>query len=243
MNNIAVLISTFDDSEDLWSTLEQTYLKFWKDLKLPVYLSTNHKKFNGLMFNSLQIGNEISWSDNLIKSLLKIKQDYILLTFDDLFLTAKVDNKVIEEMMRYSINNDFNYLQFYRSISKGKRVSNLFFKKNNKTVYKNSTIWSFWKKEILLNLLIKDESAWEFERKGNYRSFVFDDFYSTRKNIIPFVNGVVKGVWNPLAKNKLQSLGLKVSNARKSLGKIDTFKYKIRDLQFDLYTYILHKIY
>ena len=131
MNNVAVLISTFDNSEDLWSILEQTYLKFWKDLELPVYLSTNHKKFNGLMFNSLQIGNEISWSDNLIKSLLKIKQDYILLTFDDLFLTAKVDNKVIEEMMQYSINNDFNYLQFYRSISKGKRVNNLYFKKNN----------------------------------------------------------------------------------------------------------------
>ena len=90
---------------------------------------------------------------------------------------------------------------------------------------------------------MKDESAWEFERKGNYRSFVLDDFYSTRKNIIPFVNGVVKGVWNPLARNKLHSLGLKVSNVRKSLGMIDTFKYKIRDLQFDLYTYILHKIY
>ncbi|MBC8302240.1 MAG: hypothetical protein H8E55_41550, partial [Pelagibacterales bacterium] len=95
MNNVAVLISTYDDAEDLWTPLEQTFQKFWKNIKLPIYLTTNYKKFESKLFTSLQIGEELSWSDNLIKSLNKVDQEYVLLTFDDLFLTAKVDNQLI----------------------------------------------------------------------------------------------------------------------------------------------------
>ena len=97
MNNVALIISTYDDSEDLWMPLEQTYLEYWKDIRFPIFLTTNQKVFNSQLFNSLTIGNELSWSDNLIKSLDKIKQEYVLLTFDDLFLTAKVDNQFIEK--------------------------------------------------------------------------------------------------------------------------------------------------
>ena len=80
MNNVALLISTYDNSEDLWSLLEKTYLRYWHDINLPIYLTTNHKIFNGQLFNSLTIGDELSWSDNLIKSLNKINEQYVLLT-------------------------------------------------------------------------------------------------------------------------------------------------------------------
>jgi hypothetical protein len=243
MNNIALLISTYDASEDLWCPLEETFQKFWPDIELPIYLTTNHMEFESKLFNSLKIGDELSWSDNLIKSLNKIKQEYVLLTFDDLFLTAKVDNQFIEQLMMRAIQSKFNYLQFYRSISKGRRLDDLIFKKFNKTRYRNSTIWSFWKKDVLLELLQKDENAWEFEINGNVRSYKYKNFYSTRRNVIPFVNGVVKGIWNPLAKNKLKRLGFPISDNRLTLGFLDTFKYKIRDLQFDFLTYMIHKIY
>ena len=243
MNNIALLISTYDNSEDLWIPLEQTYLKYWKDIELPIYLTTNHMEFESKLFNSLKIGAELSWSDNLIKSLNKIKQEYVLLTFDDLFLISKVDNQCVEQLMTRAIQSKFNYLQFYRSISKGRRLDDLIFKKFDKTRYKNSTIWSFWKKDVLLELLQKDENAWEFETNGNIRSYKYKDFYSTRRNSIPFVNGIVKGIWNPLAKNKLKRLGLSISNNRPTLGFFDTLIYKIRDLQFDFLTYMIHKIY
>ena len=243
MNNVALIISTFDDSEDLWIPLEQTYLYYWKDIGFPIFLTTNHKVFDSQLFNSLKIGDELSWSDNLIKSLDMIKEDYVLLTFDDLFLTAKVDNEVIEKLMLRFMERGFNYLQFYRSISKGKRLDDLIFKKSNTTRYKNSTVWSFWKKDVLLELLKKDENAWEFERKGNIRSFEYKDFYSTRINTIPFVNGIVKGLWNPLAKNKLKRLGFSISETRPVLGFLTAFRYKIRDLQFDCLTYLIHKVY
>ena len=129
------------------------------------------------------------------------------------------------------------------SISKGKRLDNLIFKKSNHTRYKNSAIWSFWKKDILLELLEKDENAWEFERNGNVRSYQYNEFYSTRRNVIPFINGIVKGIWNPLAKNKLKQLGFSISDNRAVLGPLETLRYKMWDLQFDFLTYMIHKIY
>jgi|ETNmetMinimDraft_32_1059908.scaffolds.fasta_scaffold29281_2 hypothetical protein len=243
MKDVALIISTYDDSEDLWSPLEQTFQRHWKDIEFPIYLCTNHKRFKSNLFNSLQIGTEISWSDNLQKSLKKIKQDYVLLTFDDLFLTQKVDNSKIKQLMNYTIENDLNYLQFYRSISFGKRVDKQIFKKSNTTKYKNSTIWSFWKKEILLELLDKHESSWEFEIIGNRRSSKLDHFYSTRSNIIPFMNGVIKGKWEPIYKRRLLKSGVKINDKRKSLTTLQSVFYHFRDFWFDFLTYLIHKIY
>jgi len=243
MKDVALIISTYDDSEDLWSPLEQTFQRHWKDIEFPIYLCTNHKRFKSNLFNSLQIGTEISWSDNLQKSLKKIKQDYVLLTFDDLFLTQKVDNSKIKQLMNYTIENDLNYLQFYRSISFGKRVDKQIFKKSNTTKYKNSTIWSFWKKEILLELLDKNESSWEFEIIGNRRSFQIDHFYSTRSNIIPFMNGVIKGKWEPIYKKRLVNSGIKINDKRESLTTLQSVFYHFRDFWFDFLTYLIHKIY
>jgi len=118
----------------------------------------------------------------------------------------------------------------------------MLFKKNMETKYKNSTIWSFWKKSVLLNLLVKEETAWEFEIKGNARSFSIQDFYSTKINMIPFVNGVVKGKWNPLAKSKLRKLGFEISNERASFGFVETIRYKFRDLQFNVLSYLIQLI-
>ena len=243
MNNIALLISTYDPSEDLWSPLEQTYKKFWSDINMPIYLTTNHKDFKGEFFTALKVGNELSWSDNLIKSLNKIDEEFILLTFDDLFLTSKVDNYKIERLMNHARENNFNYLQFYRSISLGKRINQTLFKKDCNAKYKNSTIWSFWKKEVLLSLLDNKETAWEFEVKGNLRTKNIYEFYSTRKNIIPFVNGVIKGKWEPLAKNKIQNFGIELDDCRGSLTFSQTIYYHIKNSQFDILTYLIHKIY
>lgn len=243
MTNVALLISTYDTAEDLWAPLEQTFQKFWRDIKFPIYLATNQKQFESELFTSLQIGNELSWSDNLIKSLNKINQEYVLLTFDDLFLIAKVDNDKIQNLMQIAIDENFNYIQFYRSISKGKRINQTLFKKAVDAKYKNSTIWSFWKKSVLIDLLDEKESAWEFEVNGSKRAAKLGGFYSTRLNIIPFVNGVIKGKWNPLAEMQLLNKGVHINKQRESLNLLQTIIYYIRDFQFDVLTYMIHKIY
>ena len=241
--NIAIIISTFDGAKDLWRPLEATYKKFWADCSFPIYLTTNYESPLFDLFLPLSVGHEKSWSDNLIKSLIKIDQEYVLLTFDDLFLVDKIDNQRIKLLMDVAVDGDYNYLQFYRSISRGKSIGVELFRKAKNSNYKNSTIWSFWKKEVLISLLQEDENAWEFEVKGNARSSDIDGFYSTKSNVIPFVNGVIKGFWNPVAKNKIKNLGIELCANRNSLSFFESIKYQIRDFQFNVYAYIIHLIY
>ena len=166
MNNVALIISTYDDSEDLWMPLEQTYLEYWKDIRFPIFLTTNQKVFNSQLFNSLTIGNELSWSDNLIKSLDKITQEYVLLTFDDLFLTARVDNLFIEKLMQQAIQGKFNYLQFYRSISKGRRMDDLIFKKLIKQDIRILLYGRFGRRMFYLNYCKKMRMLGNLRRMG-----------------------------------------------------------------------------
>ena len=57
------------------------------------------------------------------------------------------------------------------------------------------------------------------------------------------VNGVIKGVWNPVVKSKIKNLGIELCDSRKSLSFFETIKYQIRYFQFDVYTYLIHIIY
>jgi uncharacterized NAD-dependent epimerase/dehydratase family protein len=85
------------------------------------------------------------------------------------------------------------------------------------TIYRTSTVVSVWKKQMLQTLLRSRESAWDFEIKGSVRSDEYDDFYSTWKNCIPAVNGVIKGKWRGAAIRKLNSLGVEIDAAERAI--------------------------
>ena len=56
-------------------------------------------------------------------------------------------------------------------------------------------LMALFKKDVLIDLLDKKESAWDFEIKGSERSNKYNDFYSVDVEILPYLNGVVKGKW------------------------------------------------
>jgi hypothetical protein len=109
-DNVAILISTYDGAADLWQPLEESYKRYWHDCNYPIFLTSNHKDFESDLFIPLQIGQEKSWSDNILKSLDKMKTKYALITFDDLFLNKKVDNDYILRQCQWALDNNVNYL-------------------------------------------------------------------------------------------------------------------------------------
>lgn len=227
--NYAVLISTYDGAEDLWKPLEESYSKYWNASNKNIYLTTNHKNYKSNLFIPLMIGDEISWSDNILKSLDKINEDYILLTFDDLFIKSEVNDKMIDMCFDWMKHNNANYFQLYNSIGRKKVVNEFVFEKVKNEKYRNATVFSLWKKDVLISILSKKENAWEFETKGNERSFELDDFYCSHENIISYYNGVVKGKWNPIIRNKLINLGYSIDlNERRSFTPVELLSYELK---------------
>ena len=56
---------------------------------------------------------------------------------------------------------------------------------------------SLWDKEVLLKLLSKEESAWEFEYNSPKRSKAIDGFYVVNKSFFKYKNVIIKGFWHP----------------------------------------------
>lgn len=229
MTEVAVVISTYDGASDLWAPLEKTYQKYWQDCPYDIYLTNNNEAVALEIFSLLNIGKEKSWSDNLIKSLNSITAEYVLLTFDDLFLYKTLSNRDIEELVDWAVEKKASYLQLYPSISRG------LLEIDNKQVveklpgsdYRNATVFSLWNKAVLLELLDADENAWQFETLGCIRASNLDKFYGTRRKVIPYLNGVVKGKWNPRVKKYLIKEGLNIDLGREEFSLVELIRYEI----------------
>ena len=84
-------------------------------------------------------------------------------------------------------------------------------------IYRTSTVLSVWKKTVLLDLLKSRENPWQFEVLGTVRSDKYDGFYSTNRQIIRFINGVIKGKWERGALTKLSQLKVQIDPGRRSV--------------------------
>ena len=234
-NNFAILISTYDGAEDLWKPLEESYQRYWPQSSRKIYLTTNEKEFDSELFISLSVGDEVSWSDNILKSLEKIEEEYVLLTFDDLFLNSKVDDELVEGYFDWVKDNNANYFQFYRSVGKKAIIDDFVLEKSKESKYRNATVFSLWKKEVLISLLLRDENAWEFETKGNERAGQLSGFYCSRHNVFSYYNGVVKGKWNPIIKNRLLSIGYSVNiEAREQFTTSELISYEMKKVAYSI---------
>lgn len=212
-NHIAILISTHDAAEELWQPLCQTYREFWSDCPFNIFLATNHKDPDQDPFIPLVIGDEISWSDNILKCLNKIDEEYILLIFDDVFLYKTIDSKLIERLSNIAYENNWNYLRLSPYPSYDELLTSEIGKIYKNRLYRTSTAWSLFKKEVLIDLLEPTESAWDFEIIGSERSNKYSDFYSVNMIVLPYLNGVVKGKWVRSVYKYLKREGFSVSDS------------------------------
>lgn len=210
--DICILICSYDGAEELWLPLAQTYKKFWPDCPYKIYLGTNKKNPTLDPFIPLCIGEEKSWSDNILKCIDKINDEYILLIFDDLFLHKVIDSEKILNYSRLAMKNNWSCLRLNPLPMFDQRIDKNIGRMNEDRLYRTSTVWALYKKSVLKDLLVPTESAWEFEILGSDRSNKYDDFYSIDETVLPYLNGVVKGKWVRSIYNYLNKEGFTVSD-------------------------------
>ena len=94
------------------------------------------------------------------------------------------------------------------------------------------------KRTHILSLLKHNESAWDFELKGNVRSRKFD-YYSIRKSCVIYNHGIVKGKWFLKIFNDLTSQGYEFKELNKKFTYFESCFLKIRTFLHDFYMYAL----
>ena len=227
--NIAVLVVSCDSYSDLWNPFFECFKRFWPDCPYKVYLMSNKKTFDRQGVTNVLTEDDPSWSDSLINGVSQIKEDYIFMFLDDLFLVKPVDTKKVLEVFDWAVSNDVNYLRTYLMTNNkpDKQYNRLVGSLSKKMIYRASTVMVVWKKQVLLDLLKSGESAWDFEVQGTVRADKYDDFYATWQNLFTIVNTVIKGKWRRDAAGEIQSLGIEIDlKARDLMTPKEAFSFK-----------------
>ncbi len=203
---MAILVVSCDNYSDVWPPFFELYLRFWPDCPFNTYLVSNMKEFSAHGVKTLPVGEDISWSDNLKNALTLIREQYVLVWIDDLFLLQQVDTSLVQEVVNEFIAKDGNYLRLNPTVRADLPFNRYFGVVSAGTIYRTSTVMSLWKKTVLSDLLVAGESAWDFEVMGTVRSDKLNGFYATWQNMFNVLNGVIKGKWRNSAYRKIRTL-------------------------------------
>ena len=212
-----VLVVSCDNYSDLWEPFFELFRRFWPDCSFPVYLLTNKMKPEIRNLTVLSVGEDISWSDNLLKALTLIPEDHVLLFIDDLFLYDCVNTAAIQQIVTFVVNNDANCVIMDPHMKPDYPQNEIMGVLSKGAIYRTSTVLPIWRKSTLSELLVPGESAWDFEIRGSIRSDAYDGFYCSRHSILPIMNCVIKGKWQRGFVKKVESLGMTVNLTRRPI--------------------------
>jgi hypothetical protein len=203
----AVLVVSCDSYSDVWTPFFTMFRKCWGDCPYPTYLLTNTKDPRIEGVQTLVVGADVSWSDNLISALQNISEEYVFIMLEDLILTKSVQTDKVQEVVEWAHQHKANYVRMNPTVRADKPHNSIVGYISKGTVYRASVVMPLFRKQALLELLKSGENAWEFEYFGSQRADEMDDFYATHYDYFPCVNGIIKGVWEYSALKTLQKSG------------------------------------
>jgi len=209
--SLGILVLSCDKYEDIWRPFFHCLERYWPDRPFPCYLVTNHQRPEFPGVSIIAVGDDRTWSDNVLKALEQVGEDYVLMFIEDLLLHAPVDATRLERILTWVATERPPYVQLVRSESPDGPHSDLVGVVLPGTLYRTSTVISVWRKDVLKGILTSGESAWDFELTGSARSDAFGVFYRSWTDCFKVTNCIIKGVWYPPALKQMRALGVPIS--------------------------------
>jgi hypothetical protein len=206
--SVAVVVVSCDKYSDLWGPCFALLDRFWPQRPGPTYLVTNELQPAFAGVTNIPVGPDVSWSDNLLKALEAVREEYVVMVLEDLFLCEPVDLERLSEIFAWAHAARPNQVRLNPTEPPYLRTGELVGEVPPGAPYRTTTVMTLWKKDVLRSLLRSGENAWQFEIDGSERSDCFDGFYSTYGRCFAVINGVIRGKWQRFAVQRLRMLGI-----------------------------------
>jgi hypothetical protein len=162
---------------------------------MPVYLGTNCAHADVAGVTILNAGEDEAWSRRLRYFLQTIDTSYVLVMLEDFFLDRRVSNAEILRQIELLQRLDGVALRLFPNppadyFLDGVGILHV------QSPYRVSLQAAIWNRRRLMDLLVDEESPWEFERRGSKRSRALSGgFYSVAKAVIHYQHVVERGEW------------------------------------------------
>lgn len=225
LKDVTILTSSYDGYSELWKPHYELLFKNWPSLKeknnfIPVMLITNNLIYDDPRVMSLKIGEDSTWSNNLLKSLESVKTKYVFLLFDDYIINSTINESRFIELLTLLEKTNGAYVeaiidngQFLYGHEKHKDfvpgIKDVIYRSRDSEC-RNSLQASIWNTKELKKLIDINESAWDFEVKGSKRTNNNQKpFYLVMDNpVISYLNAVAKRVYEKSAVDYINSQGI-----------------------------------
>lgn len=207
---IAFVVLSCDPYSDIWDAYGQLFERFWPDCPFDLYMASHHKSFDKYGFKPILLGEDISWSHGLIVLLDKLEEKgytHAMIAFDDLMLCEKVDSELVYKATKKFLSEKGDCLRFIpEKAPKCYKHNEYYGKMAVKAPYRVTLGFAIWRIDVLRQIAIDGESAWQFEKNATERSFDFNNFYCTWKSPFCFLNLIIKRKIDLKEYRKLQTL-------------------------------------
>jgi hypothetical protein len=215
----------------LWTPFFTLFGRYWSDCDLPVYLGTNCAQVNFEHVHTLNAGGEEAWSKRLRSLLQTIGTDYVLLLLEDFFLDQTVSNTKVKNHLKILHSLDGVSMRLFPNppadyFQGGVGVI------HNRAAFRVSLQAAIWNRSRLLQLLVDEESIWDFETCGSRRSQAWPSgFYCASEAVIHYQHVVERGEWFRPAARAYDALNVGCDfQARPVMGLLKAWKKKPANL-------------
>ena len=216
MADFPILVMSTDSFSDCWNPYFHLLKKYYPEFNNNVYLFTesSHYSHNGFNIINLNYSNpgrrkKPTWTECFLDAMDQITEEIFLLWLDDLFLSSKVNEKVIDEFTGFMRKQKIPYIglggnsgPFHQST-----ISQKLTRIDDRASFRISLLPSLWNKSLMRKYLRKHENPWLLEVYGSKRSWYSTElFYSSNNDlygetsIVPYFpnrTGIIRGKWHP----------------------------------------------
>lgn len=211
---LTIVVGSCNRYSDLLEPFSKLWRQYWPDCPYELVLATESTPPNAanLAFDRiLTIGTGKSWSRLMQEALREIQTPYLIYLCDDYFLSAPVPTRDIARHLELCRRHRAVNLRLLPNPPPTQTFAPEpelgLYEKN--TAYCIATQAGIWDRDFFLRLVRGCESIWEFERLG---SFACADeprpLLCTKRQILPFVDAVHKGCWEPFGLKVLREAGI-----------------------------------
>lgn len=215
--------------EDLWPISTHYLINNWPEIYNSAYIVTdNYDKthHNGIKVISVSSN---SFSQRLYLALKQIDAKFVVLILDDYFLTKKIDNSKIKEIVLLMHKNDIDYVRLFKipkQRTKSYMINTELYKVDLNVNYSINLQPGIWNRDSLLEISKEEMNPWEFEVSLRLKSFEKNyNCYATLGKEFPFDHGLLRGKFFRKTYKMVMKDGL-LQTQRAKLTFFEEFKYK-----------------
>lgn len=251
MDNVAVVVASFDGYKDVWPAFVAAKKKNWPDCPYKTYMISNFDFVDSIEIEPICTGEEINWCDRMEKALKKIPEETFILLLEDYLIGNKVQTRIVQKYMDLFKKNQMKYLRLINIPKANCKSNSPVVPISDNMEYGINLQPAVWSKKYFMSLLQTTggkRSAWDFEvsllkeaQKGE--NCLKEGCYTTETNLLNIHNGVLKGKWFPNEVKFFRERGIDINtDTRQILSNKEVLEYQVRLLLREMMSPSMRKI-